>query len=209
MNSYLYFEPLKLESKGKDHVLSIIKAEIESRLGEPYNNCTRAQDITYRQINCIEECINKEIKNKYNCSIPSYYTKAGLQTCGGQLKDRSISPSEHSRDKFDFYENHISHIVNLTNEFYYICLKICPLECETVRFDTRVVTSALAGSSPAFFSFSMNDFSTLKITQIPKTILFSFISNNGGILGLFIGMSFLSFAEIFEFLINVIFIFFN
>ena len=102
LNSYLYFEPLKLESKGKDHVLSIIKAEIESRLGEPYNNCTRAQDITYRQINCIEECINKEIKNKYNCSIPSYYTIAGLQTCGGQLKDRSISPSEHWRNYSEF-----------------------------------------------------------------------------------------------------------
>ncbi len=209
LNSYLYFEPLKLESKSKDHVLSIIKAEIESRLGEPYNNCTQAKDITYRQMNCIEECINKEIKNKYNCSIPSYYTIAGLQTCGGQLNDRSISPSEHFRDKFDFYENHISHIVNLTNEFYIICEKGCPLECETVRFDTRVVTSALASNSPAIFSFSMSDFSTLKITQIPKTILFSFISNIGGILGLFIGMSFLSFAEIFEFLINVIFIFFN
>ena len=209
LNSYLYFEPLKLESKNKDHVLSIIKAEIESRLGEPYNNCTQAQDITYRQMNCIEECINKEIKNKYNCSIPSYYTIAGLQTCGGQLKDRSTSQSEHTRDKFDFYENHMNYVVNLTNEFYYICEKICPLECETVRFDTRVVTSALASNSPAIFSFSMSDFSTLKITQIPKTILFSFISNIGGILGLFIGMSFLSFAEIFEFLINVIFIFFN
>ncbi len=207
LNSYLYFEPLKLESKNKDHVLSIIKAEIESRLGEPYNNCTQAKDITYRQMNCFEECINKEIKNKYNCSIPSYYTIAGLQTCGDQLKERSISQSEHFRDKFDFYENHMNYVVNLTNEFYYICEKICPLECETVRFDTRVVTSALA-NSPAIFSFSMNDFSTLKITQIPKMNEFSLISSIGGSLGLFIGIRFLSLVEVLEFLIEVFFVIF-
>ena len=42
------------------------------------------------------------------------------------------------------------------------------------------------------------------ITQEPKTEIFNFISNIGGILGLFLGISFLSFIEILEMFLEVI-----
>ena len=45
-----------------------------------------------------------------------------------------------------------------------------------------------------------------RISQEPNTMLFNVISNVGGILGLFLGISFLSFMEIFEMLFQIIYI---
>ncbi len=47
------------------------------------------------------------------------------------------------------------------------------------------------------------------IDQIPKMNSFDFISNLGGNFGLFIGISFLSFAEFIELFIEIILIFFK
>ena len=46
------------------------------------------------------------------------------------------------------------------------------------------------------------------ISQEPKTETFNLISSIGGTLGLFLGVSFLSFIEIFEILFEIIFILF-
>jgi len=54
-----------------------------------------------------------------------------------------------------------------------------------------------------------NDFKYTLISEEPKTELFNFISNIGGILGLFLGISFLSFIEIFEILFEIVFILFK
>lgn len=48
------------------------------------------------------------------------------------------------------------------------------------------------------FWFIPNDLSLLEITQIPKTSMIDLISNIGGTLGLFVGMTFLSFVEILD-----------
>jgi hypothetical protein len=47
------------------------------------------------------------------------------------------------------------------------------------------------------------------ITELAKQEFLDLISNIGGNLGLFIGISFLSFAEIFELLFEIVFILFN
>ena len=44
------------------------------------------------------------------------------------------------------------------------------------------------------------------ITQQPKTLLVDLVPNIGGILGLFVGTSFLSFVEIIELIIELIYI---
>jgi hypothetical protein len=51
-----------------------------------------------------------------------------------------------------------------------------------------------------------NDFKYTLISEEPETELFNFISNIGGILGLFLGISFLSFIEIFEIFFEIMFI---
>ena len=45
--------------------------------------------------------------------------------------------------------------------------------------------------------------------QEPKILLTDLVSNIGGTLGLFLGISFLSFIELFELIIEILFIFFK
>jgi len=47
------------------------------------------------------------------------------------------------------------------------------------------------------------------ISQQPKLQFIDLISNIGGSLGLFVGISFISFLELFEILIEIIFIYFE
>ena len=54
-----------------------------------------------------------------------------------------------------------------------------------------------------------NELKYTLISEEPKTEIFNFISNIGGILGLFLGVSFLSIIEIFEIIFEIIFIFFK
>lgn len=87
LNSYLNIDPIiTLENFQTNKFIDIKKTETETKLGEPYNECTEQSDMTYRQNNCIEKCINQKIKNKFNCSIPSYYRISGLEECGGELQ---------------------------------------------------------------------------------------------------------------------------
>lgn len=196
INSFLDIEPLSFDLYTSSGVIGIVKAEVEKKLAKPYNNCTD-RNIKYRQINCIEECINKQIKSKYNCSIPSYYRIGGLEECGGKLTDKRDS---NLSVVTMLYDKHISYIKNLTNEFKTFCENECPKYCESVLLTTSFF------KKPNFntFSFVFTDFSTLYISQIPKMSLFSFISNIGGTLGLFIGISFLSFFEIVELIIDIL-----
>lgn len=196
LNSYEHLDPFVL-FQNKEQRVTIVKAETEKKLGHPFNDCSDTNDPAYRQMNCIEKCINEEIRNEYNCSIPSYYRINGLEECveSDQLNDMQVS---HKDAEFDSYEKHIAYIRNLTNEFYPRCEEKCPKECESVLIHTNVLTTP-----GTINSFSVSDFSTLTITQIPKMNLFYYISNIGGSLGLFVGISFLSFAELLEFFIEV------
>jgi hypothetical protein len=55
-------------------------------------------------------------------------------------------------------------------------------------------------------TFFYESLSYTVIDQIPKMNMLDLISNIGGNLGLFIGVSFLSFAEIIELFIEILFI---
>lgn len=195
LNSHLNVNPFVVENC-YDYVITTTKSDFERKLPEPYNQCTYSVDESYRQINCIEMCINKEFKEKYNCSVKSYYKVAGLDFC---------------------HDIHSINISKTIGRFYTDCQGECPRECDTVKFTSQVMietkkrynefnpTYNLNDSYEPYtnISFFLTDFSTLKITQIPKMRPFDLIANIGGSFGLFVGISFLSFIEVFEFIIDV------
>jgi hypothetical protein len=79
-----------------------------------------------------------------------------------------------------------------------------------VKFSSQQGETEWNVNNQTHLSFSSSDFSFLKITQIPKTSPFSFISADiGGALGLFMGISFLNFIEMFEFILDVFLISFS
>ncbi len=101
----------------------------------------------------------------------------------------------------------------------------CPIECDSANYKISPyyvggLTSKLVNEKNfmikngetleelkqnlVYISVYYSSLEYKKIEQIPKTELFDLVSNIGGTLGLFIGVSFLSFIEFFELIFEVI-----
>lgn len=159
------------------HNVEIEAPSIETKLGEPYNQCKESTtDKVYHQKNCIETCISRGIQRRYNCSDAGLFAIAGLEEC--------------ETPAFQL-------------EFIDACEKKCPVGCHSVKVKFQVTSTKREDNDFTEFSFKFPDFTSLKIDQIPKMNGFSFLSNIGGSLGLFMGISFLSFIEILAFIIDV------
>ena len=61
----------------------IEKVSTETKLPEPYNQCKKSSVYEpFHQMNCIEACFFKEIKNKYNCTLHStLFSIQGFKQC--------------------------------------------------------------------------------------------------------------------------------
>jgi hypothetical protein len=105
-------------SPGSYYKIEIEKVSIETKLPEPYNLCKKSSfDEPYHQMNCIEACTYKEIKNKYNCTFHS--TLFSIQGFRQSLW-HYLGLNKYNRLKSEFSES---------------CLKECPLEsCFSEKF---------------------------------------------------------------------------
>jgi hypothetical protein len=188
INSYSKSSPLFL-SLGKYHSIKIVKSDMEKKLPAPYNQCKESspKEIPYRQVNCIESCVSKQIGFNYNCTFQTLYKIDGLSDCS--FLDLSLIQSSVTYKKD--------------------CEDECLIGCESVKFSAQSTILVDNITNITAFLLSVSDFSTLQITQIPKTTPFAFISNVGGALGLFMGLSFLNFIEMFEFIFEITFITFS
>jgi len=190
-NSLNSFESLQyLQLKPRSYDIEIEKVTIETKLPEPYNPCKESSiDEPYHQMNCIEACTYKEIKIKYNCTFHStIFSIQGLRQC------------EHNYRV-------------LKAEFSAGCLKECPSEsCLSEKFSYYATSSSYStvssNTSSTLFRFLFRDLSTLNITQIPKTDVFTFLNNIGGGLGLFMGIAFPNLIEFFQFVCEIFLIVF-
>jgi hypothetical protein len=88
------------------------------------------------------------------------------------------------------------------------CSDYCPLECDTISYSFTI--DRFPNEPNAAYLTVVNIFyQTLKYTsinQLAKTKPKQLISNLGGYLGLFVGLSFVSLFEIIEIIIEIIFI---
>ena len=178
LNSFDKLEPYILERNNR-YDFDIAKETVETKLPEPYNQCKESFSVKqYHQSNCLDTCLYKEIRSKYNCSfLLNLYSFDGFKQC-----DNFIS----------FYKK----------EFAKICLQECPLEsCHSEKYTSILKMYSSGGFTALRFSFY--DFSTLNITQIPKTDMFTFINNVGGGLGLFMGIAFPNLIEFLQFISEI------
>lgn len=180
--SYLDIIPLKADMN-LYHGIDVAKTESQVQLPFPYNNCSVRMDKTYLQQNCVERCIIDEVRDMYNCSLPSYYTFKASDYC----KDEE--PTKYP---------------SLIKDLYDSCKRSCSKECEGERFSSQIVWSRELEGNLTRFEIKVSDFSTLEITQIPKMNSFSLISNVGGLLGISLGLSLLSFVEIVDLFIEIV-----
>lgn len=202
-----------------------IEREIVSKLPPPFNSCVK-QDTdqfvsylfqffiqnnkTYSQKDCYDFCVEDQIKSECKCSA----------------EIRNISKCVDNKNTLDcvlkLAEKYIKKELSLPE----ICLSSCPMECDYIRYRTFHTFGGLPSNDylTSIFgnltieqmeSFKMNgvflsvfytDGSYTYISQIVKSRLVDLISNLGGLVGVFIGASFLSFFEIVEILIEIYFI---
>ena len=175
-----------LFNSGSSNKILIVKESIEAKLPEPYNSCKKSSvDEPYHQMDCIEACIYREIKNKYDCTFQStLFSIPSFRKC---VLDYRV----------------------LNDEFSASCLKECPLEsCFSERFTFDSARTIPPPSGYTFFSFRFRELSSLNITQIPKTDPFTFLNNIGGGLGLFMGIAFPNLIEFFQFILEIVLIIF-
>ena len=103
------------------------------------------------------------------------------------------------------------------------CSLNCPIECDIITY--RIDQNYL-GPMPntylekyrfpkdlnergAYMSFYYSNLEYTLLKEIPKTKPYDLVSNFGGTLGLFVGVSFISFVEIFEIIIEILFLIFK
>ena len=153
--------------------------KIDRKLGEPYNKCQVTLESTYRQVNCIAKCRNRDFGRKYNCTLRNFYGDSS----------------------YDFCQNGIY----FSAEFDADCEKECPKECITTEFDviTNYYVSTASANDSLHIEVSYLDLRFLEISQTPKMSEYSLINEIGGALSLFVGVTFLSLLEFLEYFFEV------
>ena len=186
---------------------------------EFYNTLIKGKGI-YKRYDCLNLCYQKYITITCNCSDYWVSENLGFDTCISQHEIECIN---------NFYLNNYS-----KNEFIIKnCYPICPLECKKNEYKLKTMSTNL---SPEIYynnlknknnqSIFQNETLTIDffrqnsikiniyydtladtiITESESINIISLLSNLGGTLGLFLGISVLSFAEFFEIMVKYILI---
>ncbi len=173
---------------------------------------------TYSQKECLSLCRNLKFNELNNCSCYLDRIDYEINRYCYQFKD----------DKTRLCVNKF--LANFNN--LDLCgTNYCPLECDSFSYEISEKTKSISAHygyvertnmdffnefktyenvSKTFYSFNVyyNDLKYTFIKQEPKIELFGLISNIGGILGLFLGFSFISFLELFEVVTELFYIYF-
>lgn len=179
LNSFLNASPLRLEYNNY-HSIDNFKVDVTEKLGKPYSDCVASGDQYYRQMNCLEKCVSAEIRDAYNCTIPSYYVRANddLERCAN----------------FTFFP---------TVGFSASCEAQCPRECESTDFSLMVsqfqVNYYEHPLHLATFKISVSQMTAMKMTEVPRMTAFDLFANIGGI-SVFFSLSIPSIVQVLEFI---------
>ena len=168
-------------------------------------------NVTYNQFDCFNLCFQLNVISKCGCYLPYYYKMNSSIEC-------SVADRECVENKIMKNEN-----------VYSNCPDLCPLECEYVKygiissfnsFPTKTGYRQMkdylkyleqknltfdyqkAKDSLLRISIYFDELKILEFSENAKMTITDLLSNCGGVLGLMLGISFLSFVEIVEVLFD-------
>jgi hypothetical protein len=209
---------------GINHVQ--IERAIVKNLPEPFNKCVKQEtndenisrmfnyfkknNKTYAQKDCMNLCILDYAMKKCNCSVES--SSFNFDKCSNDAAILNCFSK--------YYDNFLNRTISKPPA---ICERECPLECDSINYilnhNSFYATDKFLEIYKDTTGESKDDLIYLFIyypnkqyqlvTQIPRMQTFDLVSSVGGILGLFISVSFLTFVELIEILFKIIFYFFN
>jgi hypothetical protein len=180
------------------------------KLGLPYNNCLKdvksigsfdsdlyrfmiqSTNYSYKQTDCLYYCAGQKLYNYLNIT-------------------NKIDRWENIIAKYPQYYGTILQMIYseaLKKGLQASCLD-CPEECDSIQYDishsfTKFSAQNETFENFVFFTVYYENLQYTVIDQIAQMNVFDLISNIGGNLGLFIGISFLSFAELIELFVEII-----
>ena len=214
---------------GKHTSISIKKTHT-LRASMPYSDCRELNGIKsayfdyikslnghYRQKDCLELCLQKFIIDSCKCFF-SMFT----------FLNTTHPPCYTQSDMECYLKTFYASTANIDT----LCSQECPLECDYVTYE--LTASSLSYPNKHFFEemknvskeyenmsidelkgshLALNIFYPNKeyteISESPKTNFVDLISNLGGALGIFLGLSVFSFIEIFEVMLKILFVLFR
>ena len=213
-----------LAIKKKTKTFLSLKKIVEKKIAEPYSQCRIISDLAiYKEIvnsnknytreYCITLCICKIWAEMCFCYCPSFndnnhYNQSCYSTNSRECRNNGLKSRE--KDKA-------------------FCENLCPSECETTKFELSTQSFAYDEgelieeqknfNASSYTNQYTNDSSNIltlqlyfayleytQISQIIKTTVPDLVSIIGGTLGLFLGLSLLSFVEILDFLLEAMYI---
>ena len=173
----------------------------------------------YTQQACLFLCMQKQMIQKCNCTFPEYISLYDAEQCA-------------TNDQLDCYNQILANF--FTSDYIQkTCLPACPLECNRTKYEYAVTEIDLMGELTVDFlkenSNLARDFVTVPInavsakdsvsqisifyysltytltTETPQMDIVALLASIGGNLGLFMGVSVLSFCELIDVLIEICF----
>ena len=207
------------------------------KLEEPYNKCLKDVNTfenNHTLIDFIKD-MNKHYTQDYCFRVCSHMLALEKSKCGCN-SNLKMFEKDCIQQFYSEKNETLQCISNFTKEFRKTecksCANFCPLECDSMsyRIESYLENFPVSGniSEKAKKDYHLNytkyekanlhflvlyvyykDLKYELISQQPKTDLLSLISNIGGILSLFLGISFLSFVELLEILFEVMYFLFS
>ena len=204
----------------------ILSRNFQTKLGKPFSDCKKEiifssgphaisnkTKFMYSQSECFKLCFYEKLfencnkLNEFKEKIQYYYTN---EIYFWKFYNKMIHNCS---------EKKLNETANLftqqgENE---ICEASCPIECQTMSYSITINSQAIDpllmdrlnySKRMSIIEIYYNDFGYTSINEIPKTTFESLIGNVGGILGVFLGTSLISFVEIPELIYSIFYVFY-
>ena len=191
----------------------VIEREFQSKLEEPYGSCLKnasqfklnktlvkhfeAEKEAYNYVNCLEHCFDLSFIEKNNCNCSKATT--------GNVWEKCYHSNENSDDKGCTFQAKLNFY---KSNYYEYCANYCPLECDTIKYVVNVNSVSIPPPDEAIIVAYYRSLKYAVSNQQPKEQIIDFVTDVGGLLGLFIGISFMSFVEIVHFFSEIVFFLF-
>ncbi len=141
---------------------------IEVKLEKPYNPCDITND-TYIFANCQNSCMRDRIKEKCNCTFPSYYNTKKKISCEKEIGWGCLHAEERKLELS--------------------CNQQCPISCQSRSFKTSFHSLYLKqkeNESLTILTSYFNDLNYLYISQTQKLNSVDMLCNFAGIIGKYV-----------------------
>lgn len=155
-----------------------VTRSVDKQLGEPHSRCDPNSDVAYRYSNCIARCVNHRIADEFNCTIFTDYYSV----------DENLPQCDDNKVNLQY---------NIDQMFP--CRSQCPKECHVTTWKAVILPGFVneANEGKTRLRVYLDDMSHVETSQKAEETIWSLLAAIGGTFG-FLGMSALTFVEIFE-----------